>query len=60
MSKARTLETAVDERREFEAAIDDCLAEMARVEKRMTRRQAAIGRLKADTRTLLAALEASV
>jgi hypothetical protein len=60
MSKVKAFEPTVDQRVELEAAIDECLAEMTRAEKRMARRQSAIERLKAETRALLTALDASV
>jgi hypothetical protein len=50
-----TLKTAAD----YEAAIDQCLAEMQRLREKMDRDQADIDRLKAETRAILAKLKAA-
>jgi ABC-type Zn uptake system ZnuABC Zn-binding protein ZnuA len=44
---------------EYEAAIDQCLAEMERLQQQIRNDEAEIGRLKAETRALLAKMKAA-
>jgi hypothetical protein len=49
------LQTAAD----YEAAIEECLAEMQRLREKIDRDQADIDRLKVETRAILARLKAA-
>ncbi|MBI1924494.1 hypothetical protein HYR99_09610 [Candidatus Poribacteria bacterium] len=54
ISSQPTLETAAD----YEAAIEQCLAEMKRLNEQLKQDQADIDRLKAETRAMLAKMKA--
>ena len=54
MAKAITHEMDVDEAKQLEAAVNDCIAEMQQANLRMDRRQTEIDTLKAETRAMLA------
>lgn len=53
MPKAITHEMNVDEARQLEAAVNDCIAEMQQANQRMDKRQIEIDTLKAETRAML-------
>jgi len=53
MPKAITHEIDVDEAKQLEAAVNECIAEMQEVNQRMDKRQVEIDTLKAETRAML-------
>jgi len=59
MAEKATQQPALQTAADFEAATDQCLAQIARLREQMDRDQAKIDRLKAETRTILVQLKAA-
>jgi hypothetical protein len=59
MENTITTEVSLKTPADYEAAIDQCLAEMQRLHEQMERDQEDIDRLRAETKALLAALKAA-
>lgn len=59
MEDTITTEVSLKTPADYEAAIDQCLAEMQRLHEQMERDQEDIDRLRAETKALLAALKAA-
>jgi hypothetical protein len=59
MENTITTEVSLKTPADYEAAIDQCLAEMQRLHEQMERDQEDINRLRAETKALLAALKAA-
>lgn len=59
MADTITTEVSLKTPADYEAAIDQCLAEMQRLHEQMERDQEDIDRLRAETKALLAALKAA-
>jgi hypothetical protein len=58
MENTITTDVSLKTPADYEAAIDQCLAEMQRLHEQMERDQEDIDRLRAETKALLAALKA--
>jgi hypothetical protein len=59
MSKANTLDSAADEPNDYKAAIIEYIQKVDRIQQQMAKDQKEIDRLKAETREILARLEAA-
>jgi len=59
MKNSIATEVSLKTRAGYKAAIEQCLAEMQRLHEQMERDQEDIDRLRAETRTLLAVLQAA-
>ena len=59
MAEEATQQPALQTAADYEAATDQCLAQMRRLRKQMDPDQAEIDRLKAETRTILVQLKAA-
>jgi len=59
MKDSIATEVSLKTRADYKAAIEQCLAEMQRLHEQMERDQEDIDRLRAETKTLLAALQAA-
>jgi hypothetical protein len=54
MAKAITYEMDMDEAKQLEAAVNECIIEMQQANQRMDNRQVEIDKLKSETRAMLA------
>ena len=59
MDKSSTIDISQDEAEKIETAINECLEAMQKANEQMASDQAEIERLKAETRAILAKLEAA-
>jgi hypothetical protein len=59
MENTIATEVSLKTRADYKAAIEQCLAEMQRLHEQMARDQEDIDRLRAETKALLAALQAA-
>ena len=59
MSEARSYDPSVDEPTDYKTAVVECIEKIDRIRQKMAQDQKEIDRLKAETREILARLEAA-